>query len=1325
MQLTDYDCHWSFFSQQISRISKFTRMTPSILWRSILSIALIIVSASLYSGEYVLTTGKNQVSFSGDLSNGYQTSINISRLQFRDINSKLGLFTGLFLPDYTHSAVIGAPDLPSFCKLIEVPFGAIPMITVTAQEYRDVPLTVMGINHRIIPTQASVSKGITDPASIPFVINESIYAQDEFYGAPLALAEAAGIFRAANLWQVTINPFRYNPVTGLLRIYTRLEFTVSWAEKDLAPTLAMKRRYASPYFEQVYGRITATSDNYDTLVTASPVTYVIVSAPEFRQALQALVKWKTKKGFRVIEGYTDEPAVGNTTTSIKAWLQSLYLSPPAGYNPPSFALFVGDVAQIPAWTNNGQATDLRYCEYTGDNMPEVFYGRFSANSLAQLQPYIDKTTEYEQYAFPDDTFLGEVVMVAGYDAGGNGLTYGNGQINYGTSEYFNAAHNLLSHTYLQPEPAGANYSQQIRNNVSDGIGYANYTAHGSEQGWGDPEFVINQIPALQNDHEYCLMVGNCCLSSKYNVNCFAEEITRAANKGAVGYIGASNNSLWDEDYWWGCGLKAVTTNPVYDPDHLGAYDVTFHDHSEPVTSWYPTMAQMVVGGNLAVQESNSGNKLYYWEIYNLMGDPSLSIYYSIPQPVTATIPSVLLVGTGAATVSAEPWSYVALSLNDSTLLDARCVDSTGSVTLQYPTLTATGMARFVITKQNRKPFIDSINVIQPTGPYITLQNVTINDSAGGNNNHKADYSENITLNVTINNVGAQQSASLLCTVTSPDTNIVILSNTFLFQNVPSNGMVTGQNAFNILINNNVPDLHKVPLTFTFTDTSGTWTGYYLMNLNAPVISIGNVYVYDPPPGGNNNGILDAGESAQLKIAVNNSGHAAVNNVTGNLTVNQGSTGYIIVNNPNTLIGNIAAPGFAFGYYPVVTNGITPAGTQVFLSNSVSAGQQGQFSAQKQVAVTVGMPPQVNIGNSTFSTCNSMFYDSGGPDADYSANETFIMTVHAGSPGAKLQANFTSFDVEQQAGCTHDYLSIYNGPSMMDPLIGTYCGNTSPGIITSTNAIGSLTFMFHSDYIINKSGWVAHLKCIGGPLSLLANSFPAVVCEGGSSQLVAVVTGGSGNYTYQWEPATYLDDPTSPTPVATPLSNITYTVTVNDGNTTLVSGPVTLEITARPVAPFITQNGSWLESNMPAGNKWYFNGNLIPNATGQTYQPTISGDYTATYTDASGNCESAMSNLITWLITGDKDPLTGNGIGIFPNPAREELNVRLTIENTDPGSVLFTDAVGRRIILPLTGREATPGGPSFRFNTQNLSPGVYFCLVQTPGNLISRKFVIVK
>ena len=123
----------------------------------------------------------------------------------------------------------------------------------------------------------------------------------------------------------------------------------------------------------------------DTM-TKYPVKYVIVSDPSFQAALQPFVQWKTEKGFTVIQAYTDNPAVGNTTTSIQNYLQGLYNAGTAADPAPTFVLFVGDINFIPSFegTTGSHVTDLYYCEYAGDDFPVMYYGRFDASHCCRL-----------------------------------------------------------------------------------------------------------------------------------------------------------------------------------------------------------------------------------------------------------------------------------------------------------------------------------------------------------------------------------------------------------------------------------------------------------------------------------------------------------------------------------------------------------------------------------------------------------------------------------------------------------------------------------------------------------------------------------------------------------------------------------------------------------------------------------------------------------------------------------------------------------------------------------------------------------------------------
>jgi hypothetical protein len=1294
-------------------VKHFILLLPIWLW-------VVLISVNAYCGEIKVNDGKTSVNITSNTYQSISLTSSISSIQFRNIQSKAGPFVELFMSGYGYSDSIGDPKLPVFHKLIETPLNSGFSISITNTVYKEYDLNSYGINYRIIPAQPPLSKNITDPDKIPFVINSSTYLINDWLGGPLVKIIPQGILRSLNLARIDISPIWYNPFTGKLRVYEKMDIKVIFTNGDIQSTIQLKKQTYSPYFSKLNEGIINFKQMPDSLIIAAPVTYVIVADPAFRDALQSFITWKKKKGFNVIVGYTNNPLVGNTNTSIKNYLQDLYNNPPAGWQKPSFVLFAGDVAQIPPWTVNGHPSDMYYCDYTGDNMPDVFYGRFAAQTVAQLQAYIDKTLEYEQYTMPSDAFLGEVTMVAGSDPT-NGPLYGNGQINYGTSTYFNFAHQILSHTYLQPEPNGGNYAQQIHQNVSNGVAFANYTAHGSEDGWANPEFLIADIAPLQNNHKYCLMVGNCCKTANFGTDCFAKEVTRTPGKGALGYIGCSDYSYWDEDYWWADGFKTVTTNPVYDPQHRGAYDGAFHDHGENPSEWFVTMDQMVFGGQLAVQESSSGIKLYYWETYCLMGDPSLSVYYSIPSQVSATYPSVIISGTTSMTVNTEPYAYVAVALHDTTLLGAKTADSSGIVFLSFSPQSSPDSLSIVVTKQNRKPKIGEIHIVPATGPYVILSNYSVSDSLGGNNNHLPDYGEQITINVTVTNIGVFNANNVTGTLTTTDTNVTITSGIFNFGTIPTGGSVNSLNAFALNIHILVDDQHPVYCNLALTDGTNTWNSTLMMTLNAPVLVPGTVTILDPAPSGNNNGILDPGESATIVITTANTGHAVSVNSLAHLTVASTSTSYILVTAPDYYLGTIYPNGSLTSYFPVTTNGITPDGTVVNLNYHVTGGQMNQYSAQTPVNLTIGQAPVYIMRDSVVTTCNGQFYDSGGPVNNYNDNENFIYTFIPGTPGAKINASFPAFDVEYEPNCDYDWLKVFDGPDTTASLLGKYCGNNLPGPFTGTT--GPLTFQFSSDYSTNYAGWTANISCVDGPLTMMANAFPSDVCLGNSSQLVAIPTGGSGNYSYQWNPSTYLDNPLSRTPISTPAADISYTVTMYDGNSSVTSSVIAIIVHPIPPTPVITLNGGVFTSNSPTGNQWYLNNALIPGATNPIFTPVTSGEYYVVVTDPASGCQSETSNRVILLFTGLELTKGEETVSISPNPFHDNSMINFEIREKGPVKITLFDAFGKVQRIIEDDMKQNAGKYRVGLEAGNLQKGIYFVNVQTPEYTVSKKALL--
>jgi hypothetical protein len=649
----------------------------------------------------------NGISFTG--------SFALTELNLQNVVTPKGPFTDLAVPGFAFRFNDGNPAIPLFSQLIEIPGHADVNIKVTSYTSQTINLSDYGIYDKLVPAQPSYSKG-TDPEDIVFVYNHDAYQVNDFTQGELIQVEYQGMMRGVGLARLIIDPVRYNPVTNQLLIYNNIEFEIEYVTNVYHQYLEEKDRVYSPLFQSAYQKlpnfITPTTKD---LITQYPIKYVIVSHHMFRDSLQQFVQWKTQKGYNVVEAYTDDPVVGTTTSSIKSYLQGLYNAGTPQDPAPTFILIVGDIAQVPAFSGSAgsHVSDMYYGEYTGgsDYIPEVYIGRFSATSIAQLMPQINKTIQYEKYTMPASTYMDTAIFVAGYDASGYDASHGNPTIIYATNNYFNSAHGFYSWTYLDPNNRESMVGADMRSKLYKGFGFANYTAHCNSNGWGEPSFTTSHIPNMTNTDKYALMIGNCCLSNKFNDSeCFGEAVLRVANKGAVGYIGGSNNTYWNEDYWWGIGLtSSILANPTYATSGLGAYDKVFHDHGEPYSDWFITNAQVNYAGNTAVQASSSSLKQYYWEIYHLMGDPSVMNYMSVPDNLSMSYTTPLMVGDQSLVVGCEPYTLVAISENN-TLLDAKFSGPNSSVTLEFSALQNPGTVLIVGTKQNRAPHIQNVTV---------------------------------------------------------------------------------------------------------------------------------------------------------------------------------------------------------------------------------------------------------------------------------------------------------------------------------------------------------------------------------------------------------------------------------------------------------------------------------------------------------------------------------------------------------------------------------------------------------------------------------------
>ena len=148
-----------------------------------------------------------------------------------------------------------------------------------------------------------------------------------------------------------------------------------------------------------------------------------------------------------------------------------------------------------------------------------------------------------------------------------------------------------------------------------------------------------------------------------------------------------------------------------------------------------------------------------------------------------------------------------------------------------------------------------------------------------------------------------------------------------------------------------------------------------------------------------------------------------------------------------------------------------------------------WQAVFECVTTTPVPQDYRMSTGIRYVCDGNFFDRGGPTGNYAnfANEVQTLGSYNGN---RISLNFTAFSTE---GCC-DYLEIYDGPTTAYPLIGTYRGSNSPGIVTSTGRY--LTFRFVSDGGTVQAGWAAAISCAGPVLPVYVHSGGTVTaCEG--------------------------------------------------------------------------------------------------------------------------------------------------------------------------------------------------------------------------------------
>ena len=777
-------------------------------------------------------------------------SANIGAININNTKTAKGDFCELQIDGAYMAGDEGEPQLPALRKLVQIPRGAELTVNITHADTMFYSLADYNVNAKIAPRQSSQSKSGGEQK---FKYKKRSYRRNYFTEQKLVTVTNVGTMRGVDICQVAVNPVRYNPKTNTVMVLNNIDFEIDF-EGGAAKSA---KNEASPYFEDVYSALgnykSSTAD-----LTKYPVKYLIVTDTAFVGALAEFISWKRQKGFEVIVATTD--TLGSTATDIKNWVAAQYASATADSPAPSFLLLAADTDKIPTakkGESTGYGTDLYYACMDGDDdiIPDLYYGRFSARTAAQMKAIADKTVTYEKYQFDDPSYLAKATLIAGEDSRYNSEV-GIPTVNYITKNRINAknGYNTIN-----------KFTTKYTNCYADttvSVGLMTYTAHGEITSWVKPELTQSRVRAFANDGKFPFVVANCCLSGQFVDECLGETWLRKPNSGAVAYIGSSPKTYWHEDFYWAVGAHSYKSSvcPDTSATTTGAFDA-------PFVSKFVCGDAMLFAGNLAVTEAHDNNykknvsSQYYWEGYNYLGDPSLLVYFGEGRDNHVSHDIYIPLGANSLKVEAESGSYIAVTQGDTLLGAALVPDGETEVTLSLKKLSHSQIT-IVVTKARCKPYIGTITAITPDEPYITLDNVLPDGpmTAGSTRN----------LSFVLSNIGTQTLNNPTLTISSSSQYV-----TKLIKNdvgVGSLGYLqsdTLPGICTIELSNSAPDQAEVVVDVTIEGNGHVFKRQHKFRVAAPKLKLNPEVVV------NGEKKFMPGDSAEIVVTLTNGGHATL------------------------------------------------------------------------------------------------------------------------------------------------------------------------------------------------------------------------------------------------------------------------------------------------------------------------------------------------------------------------------------------------------------------------------------------------------------------
>ncbi|HEX37457.1 MAG TPA: T9SS type A sorting domain-containing protein [Candidatus Cloacimonetes bacterium] len=783
---------------------------------------------------------------------------------------------------------VSKPQLPLKLINISIPTDKdISHITVTNSEFVQLEGTFL-----IYPSQ----KPKPLSAETPFIFVEpdkAVYSSKAYYPERIISLQKSGFLSGYHISSFTISPFQYEPTTGTLIFYTKIELQISYERSKDDVILPLMRSDITDKLLQ--HNLSKVVDNSIQLQKPSIVIindtsgvskdtmyeYLIITSSNLTEEFNELAEWKTQKGLNTLvlstsyiyDNYDGE----DNAAKIRNCIKDYYLN-----HGTLWVLLGGDTNQVAyreafafdceygQYWHNFIPCDLYFSDLDGtwndndndvygeledniDMYPDVFVGRASVENETEAAAFVSKILTYEKNPpldYQDDMlFLASVLWNDPYTDSGQ-------------------SKNLIDELYVpqQFDPITKLYQSMgninyddVMANLNAGKSIVNHCGHAwySVMSLGNGHLNNSDMDALTNAPAFSIWYTIGCWPAAFDYNCIAEHWINNPCGGGVAFIGNSR-------YGWGS-----PGNPTF--GYSDIFDQEFYNQlfQQDITS---------IGATLGMAKSvyvpfARNHNVFRWCEYqtNLLGEPEMPIWTDLPKELTVFHPLEVPPGdTDVAvriTYDGNPAEDVLVCLfEDGEILGKGFTNMQGIVTLSIVAGSSTEDIIITATKQNFIPYQSAITTVYEQ-PFVLIDSYATNNSLEG----YVLPGTNVSMDAGFHNFGQLPSENISIILNADHNKITFVDSThYISELLPKTGIFE-DDVFSFTTSPELENGEILTIDYTITDDSdGIWQGVLPVTGAVPALE----YVYhqvSDSTGGNSNGIPEPGENINVQLIVNNFG----------------------------------------------------------------------------------------------------------------------------------------------------------------------------------------------------------------------------------------------------------------------------------------------------------------------------------------------------------------------------------------------------------------------------------------------------------------------